>query len=106
MSETKPFVGHPEDVRRWAENRRIVNALEVRDLRTTWNSPDKAFWAARALLGWTQIDLAKKSGLGESTVLDFERGKRKVADETVGKLRAALEQAGIKFSNTSGVRLE
>jgi hypothetical protein len=51
VDEPKPFIGNAEDVRRWAENRRIANALEVRDLRTTWNSPDRAFWAARALLG-------------------------------------------------------
>jgi hypothetical protein len=51
VNEAKPFVGSPEDVRRWAENRRIANDLEVRDLRTTWNSPEKAFWAAQALLG-------------------------------------------------------
>ena len=50
MDETKPFVGNPEDVRRWAENRRIANALEVRDLRTTWNSPGRSFWAACELL--------------------------------------------------------
>jgi hypothetical protein len=50
VDEAEPFIGKPEDVRRWAENRRIANALEVRDLRTTWNSPDRSFWAAQALL--------------------------------------------------------
>jgi len=45
-----PGIGDPSDVRRWAENRRIANALEVRDLRTTWNSPDRSFWAACELL--------------------------------------------------------
>ena len=44
-------IGNPEDVRRWAENRRIANAIEVRDRRTTWNSAERSFWAARALLG-------------------------------------------------------
>jgi hypothetical protein len=51
VDEARPFIGNPEDVRRWAENRRIANALEVRDLRTTWNSAERSFWAARALLG-------------------------------------------------------
>jgi len=50
VDEAKPFIGSPEDVRRWAENRRIANALEVRDLRTTWNSPQRSFWAAQSLL--------------------------------------------------------
>jgi hypothetical protein len=67
MDEPKPFIGPSEDVRRWAENRRIVNALEVRDLRITWNSPDRSFWAARALLalfasinGWPPPEDARR----------------------------------------------
>jgi hypothetical protein len=46
----KYTIGNPDDVRRWAENRRIANAAEVRDLRTTWNSAERSFWAARELL--------------------------------------------------------
>jgi hypothetical protein len=34
VNEAKPFVGSPEDVRRWAENRRIANTLDTPDLRT------------------------------------------------------------------------
>ena len=63
--------------------------------------------AARGLLGWTQIDLAKAAGVGESTVLDFERGKREVAAPSIKKMQLALEDAGIKFTNGTrpGVRL-
>jgi transcriptional regulator with XRE-family HTH domain len=47
--------------------------------------------AARAFLGWTQTRLAKASGLGESTVLDFERGKRQVAAGSITAMQRALE---------------
>ena len=50
MDAAKPGIDDPADVRRWAENRRIANAIEVRDLRTKWNSPDRSFWAACELL--------------------------------------------------------
>ena len=50
MDPTEHSIGRPEDVRRWAENRRIANAIEVRDLRTTWNSAERSFWAARELV--------------------------------------------------------
>ena len=65
------------------------------------------FRAARALLNWTQPDLAKAAGLGLSTVVDYELEKRKVSDEAIAKMRAALEAAGIKFTNgkSPGVKL-
>jgi transcriptional regulator with XRE-family HTH domain len=64
--------------------------------------------AARALLGWTQIDLAKAAGLGQSTVAHFERSKLVVAAESITKMRLALEDAGIKFTDgrRPGVRMK
>ncbi|WP_390895435.1 helix-turn-helix domain-containing protein [Bradyrhizobium diazoefficiens] len=32
--------------------------------------------AARALLAWSQQDLAKSAGVATSTIADFERGQR------------------------------
>lgn len=64
--------------------------------------------AARALLDWTQPYLAEAAGLGLSTVVDFERGRRAVSAEAVGKIKAALEAVGIEFTNGAkpgGVRL-
>jgi transcriptional regulator with XRE-family HTH domain len=63
--------------------------------------------AARVLLGWSQTDLAKASGLGLSTVYDFENGRREVAAESVAKIRKALEKAGVEFTNGKrpGVRM-
>ena len=64
--------------------------------------------AAHALLGWTQIDLAKAAGLGESTVLNFERSKLVVAAESITKMQLALEGAGIEFAGGKrpGVRMK
>jgi transcriptional regulator with XRE-family HTH domain len=65
--------------------------------------------AARALLNWTQPQLAKAAGLGLSTVVDFEKERRSVSDEAVRAIRVALETAGALFieqnGNGPGVRL-
>src|SRR4051795_6072290 len=67
--------------------------------------------AARALLGWSQADLAKRSGVSEPTVarlesMDGELGGRELTAE---KIRAAIESAGVLFIDEngggSGVRL-
>jgi transcriptional regulator with XRE-family HTH domain len=53
--------------------------------------------AARALLDWTQPQLAKAAKLGLSTVVDFEKERRTVSDDAVSAIRAALESAGAVF---------
>jgi len=63
--------------------------------------------AARALLDWTQPDLAEASGLSLTTVVDYESGRRRVSTEAADRMRAALEAAGIEFTNGKrpGVRM-
>lgn len=53
--------------------------------------------AARALLDWTQPQLAAAAGLGLSTVVDFERSRRTVSSDAVDAIRLALERADIVF---------
>jgi len=53
--------------------------------------------AARALLGWSQADLARASQLGPSTVADFERNERTPQPNNLSAMRAALEGAGLQF---------
>lgn len=55
--------------------------------------------AARALLGWSQADLAAKVGFGEDAVSRFEAGTGDPASGQVEALRSALMNAGIIFSN-------
>jgi len=65
--------------------------------------------AARALLDLTQPDLARAAGLGLSTVVDFEKSRRDLPIDTLARLRAALENAGVEFipenGGGAGVRL-
>jgi hypothetical protein len=46
--------------------------------------------------------------LGLSTIVDFEKKRRTVASESVEALKAALESAGIEFTDLQrpGVRLK
>jgi transcriptional regulator with XRE-family HTH domain len=53
--------------------------------------------AARALLGWSQADLAKAAGLGVSTVRNFEKGRSDPYSRNLEAIRSALEEAGIEF---------
>jgi transcriptional regulator with XRE-family HTH domain len=48
--------------------------------------------AARALLGWSQDDLAGKSKVAKKTLALFERDEREPYDRTRAKLRTTLEK--------------
>jgi predicted transcriptional regulator len=65
--------------------------------------------AARALLGWAQVDLARESGVSQPTIARIEAGDDVLGGrpDTAGKIRAALEANGIEFTNgrSPGVRL-
>ena len=58
--------------------------------------------AARAMLGWTQPDLAKKSSLGLSTVVDFEKMRRQISEDAIAAMVAALEDGGIVLIPENG----
>lgn len=66
--------------------------------------------AARALLRWTQKQLAAAADLETRTVALFETGDRDATPETRDKMRRALQDAGIKFiaknGGGEGVRLK
>jgi len=59
--------------------------------------------AARALLAWSQKDLAKAAGVATSTVADFERGRRTPVANNAQAIQGALEGAGIRFLPTGAV---
>jgi hypothetical protein len=66
--------------------------------------------AGRALIGWSQAELASGAGLPLAIVELFETsGANKVPAEAVAKMRAALESAGVAFiaknGGGAGVRL-
>jgi transcriptional regulator with XRE-family HTH domain len=58
--------------------------------------------AARALINWTQPRLADAAKLGLSTVVDFERERRKVSPDAETSIQTALEAAGVIFVAENG----
>jgi DNA-binding transcriptional regulator YiaG len=54
--------------------------------------------AARGWLAWSQDELAKAAKVGQSTVKDFEGGRRTPIQATLAAMQAALEREGIGFS--------
>ena len=67
--------------------------------------------AARAILGWSQDQLARRAGIGLATLRRIEQveGIVKGNFSTIMKIQEALEQAGIHFTEDNageiGVRL-
>ena len=68
--------------------------------------------AARALLGWRQMDLANAAEVGLATVARIERGEGMVQGNfsTIAKIQDALEKEGVSFvaepGGEIGVRLK
>ncbi|WP_281412061.1 helix-turn-helix domain-containing protein [Aminobacter aminovorans] len=66
--------------------------------------------AARAMLGWSQGELAAASAVSKTTIVDFERGIRTPHRNNLGAIRRAFELAGIAFipenGGGAGVRFE
>jgi DNA-binding XRE family transcriptional regulator len=58
--------------------------------------------AARALLEWTQDQLAEAASVSKKTLADFEAGKRTPYDRTLSDIQRALEGAGIQFIPENG----
>ena len=63
--------------------------------------------AARGLIAWSQDMLAKKARVSRGTVADFEREARMPIENNMSAIQAALEAAGVEFTNDEapGVRL-
>jgi transcriptional regulator with XRE-family HTH domain len=60
--------------------------------------------AARALLGWTQRQLARSARVGLSTIKDVEIGKRNPMTQNVMSIQKTLENGGAEFTAGPGVR--
>ena len=58
--------------------------------------------AARALLDWSQTQLAGAAGLGLASIADFERGERPLAEPARSLLERALTAAGVQLIPEDG----
>jgi transcriptional regulator with XRE-family HTH domain len=65
----------------------------------------KQIRAARALLDWTRDDLARASGVSVPALGQIEGENRAPRTASLDKIKAALEAAGILFTDNSGVKL-
>jgi transcriptional regulator with XRE-family HTH domain len=60
--------------------------------------------AARALLDWSQSDLADNAGLSQTGIARIENGTNKPNSNTLEKIKAAFDDADIEFLGDSGVK--
>lgn len=58
--------------------------------------------AARGLLDWSQQELADASGVGNTTICNFEGGHASPQPGKLAALRRAFEQAGVAFVDKNG----
>ena len=60
--------------------------------------------AARAMLGWSQADLAERSGISKPTIARMEIGDGRLTGrhETVMELQGAIEKGGVEFVPENG----
>lgn len=58
--------------------------------------------AARAVLEWSQEQLATEAGVNRMTVADFEQGKRSPMLNNLVMIRRAFEQQGVTFIDENG----
>lgn len=74
-----------------------MRTYALRNERQNMIDNPKIFRAARVLLGWSQEDLAEKTGLGRSTIIRLEMGETNARVVTFRTIQKALEEGGIKF---------
>lgn len=60
--------------------------------------------AARALLGWTQTDLARASKVSAIAIKNIERGQSDPRTSTMNAIERALDGAGVIFVDDGDTR--
>ena len=58
--------------------------------------------AARGMLDWSQMELGTRSNLSESTIRDFEKGRRVPSANNLAAVEKAFLEAGLEFIPENG----
>jgi predicted transcriptional regulator len=61
---------------------------------------------ARAMLGITQAELARRAGLSKTALCAIETGRSDAKGSTLRAIQRALEEAGAEFIGDKGVMLK
>ena len=92
--------------------KKIVERLRYKNVAMTRSLSEKGdvgveqIKAARSLLGWSQADLAEKSGYSLPAINNIERGLYEARSVTMSDIIQTFEQNGIEFIDGPGVRIE
>ena len=64
--------------------------------------------AARSLLDWSQGQLALAADVDKQTIQNWESGRHLPREETINRVRQAIEDRGVEFTNggAPGVRFK
>ncbi|TAH32676.1 MAG: XRE family transcriptional regulator [Alphaproteobacteria bacterium] len=66
----------------------------------------KQIRAARALLNWSREELAEQTGISVPALARAETGESQLRTTSAEKIKSSLEQAGVIFTDGSGVKLK
>lgn len=72
--------------------------MKIHDIKVAMNVAEQ-LRGARGVLDWNQQDLADKSGVSKSAIVNIEKEKAEPEASTLRKLKAALEREGIFVSD-------
>jgi len=61
--------------------------------------------AARALLGWSQFELSRQSGVSEISIQRIEKGRIQPREPTQAAIAKAFIKGGLEFVDSVGVLL-
>ena len=96
----------PKAQKKIIERIRYKNVAMTRSLSEKGDVSVDQIKAARSLLGWSQADLAKKSGYSLPAINNIERGLYEARSATMDDLIQTFEENGIEFIDGPGVRIE
>ena len=77
----------------------VVDNPPVSQIEDTPDPTPAQVRAARALLGWTRSEVARRFEIGDATVARLERGDRVPGPRILPRIKEGFESAGIVFFN-------